>query len=452
MRVIQTEITDPEVLAMLQAFYSRSHLGVESRIADLGTQEDRIKNSLKTYYLGYGHDSIGDCGWATLFIEDVSMLAAKAIQHHPLYNGQEKSTRYLNFQSPDPFYHPQPGRDDIAAYYQQWLELYQFIRHTLLLAYRQHVPQLESESTTAYENALACATFDVCRGFLPAGTKTSLSWTSPLRIIREHSIELAHHPLLEVRELAHHILKTCHQRYPSTFAATDGQPTPASLYMELCARKERRMLYSSMVPDELALLDFYRFDTEGVKRDMIGELQQRPAGAALPRYINHYGTITGSFWLDFGSFRDLQRHRNGTINIPEFRLESGFHPYYTEGIIKELFLSHDYEWVMNQVYELWRQLFNFQEILHEDDMQYLYPLGWRVPVQYTATLPQWVYMVKLRCKKTVHATLRDAMLQIADQLERRFSLDLGVDYGPSEWVTRQRGMQTIWRKDEPSPG
>jgi len=33
----------------------------------------------------------------TLFVEGLSMLGAKAIQHSQLYSGQESSTRYIDF-------------------------------------------------------------------------------------------------------------------------------------------------------------------------------------------------------------------------------------------------------------------------------------------------------------------------------------------------------------------
>jgi len=60
---------------------------------------------MKNFYVGYGHKSIGDCGNATIFVEGVSMLAAKAIQDWRLYSGQEASTRYVDF-SQQAFFDP----------------------------------------------------------------------------------------------------------------------------------------------------------------------------------------------------------------------------------------------------------------------------------------------------------------------------------------------------------
>jgi thymidylate synthase ThyX len=51
---------------------------------------------METFYVGYGHASIADCGSTTIFIEGISILADKAIQDWQLYSGQETSTRYID--------------------------------------------------------------------------------------------------------------------------------------------------------------------------------------------------------------------------------------------------------------------------------------------------------------------------------------------------------------------
>ena len=85
-----------EAEAMLQALHSRSIGGLESHLKILS--EKGAENFMKNFYVGYGHKSIGDCGSTSIFIEGISMLAAKAIQDWPLYSGQESSTRYIDFQ------------------------------------------------------------------------------------------------------------------------------------------------------------------------------------------------------------------------------------------------------------------------------------------------------------------------------------------------------------------
>src|SRR3990172_488793 len=94
MKIRIVDDLNPEDVAMLQALYSRSAESVDVHL-------EKVKQSgsgkfMASYYVGYGHKSIADTGSTTLFIEDVSLLAAKAVQDWPLYNGQETSTRYID--------------------------------------------------------------------------------------------------------------------------------------------------------------------------------------------------------------------------------------------------------------------------------------------------------------------------------------------------------------------
>ncbi|KKQ47386.1 MAG: Alternative thymidylate synthase-like protein [Candidatus Moranbacteria bacterium GW2011_GWD2_37_9] len=86
---------DGQAEAMLQALHSRSTGGIKKHLQVL--EEKGADNFMERFYVGYGHKSIGDCGSATVFVEGVSMLAAKAIQDWRLYSGQEASTRYVDF-------------------------------------------------------------------------------------------------------------------------------------------------------------------------------------------------------------------------------------------------------------------------------------------------------------------------------------------------------------------
>src|ERR1043166_2231787 len=95
MRIYIHDEFPPETSAMLQALYSRSDKSVEQHVQKV--QERGADKFMASYYVGYGHASIGDCGVTTLFVEDISILACKAIQDNALYSGQETSTRYIDF-------------------------------------------------------------------------------------------------------------------------------------------------------------------------------------------------------------------------------------------------------------------------------------------------------------------------------------------------------------------
>ncbi|HEV7424035.1 MAG TPA: FAD-dependent thymidylate synthase, partial [Candidatus Paceibacterota bacterium] len=188
-------VIGPEAAAMLQALHSRSIGGLESHLKILS--EKGPDNFMKNFYVGYGHKSIGDCGTASLFIEGVSMLTAKAIQDWALYSGQESSTRYIDFQI-QPFKNPAgtpEGEEIVEAYRKFYIESLEPTKEYL----KKLFPMNEGEKENIYLKAIAARAFDILRGFLPAGSTTNLAWHTNLRQAADKIAIIRHHPLLEVR-------------------------------------------------------------------------------------------------------------------------------------------------------------------------------------------------------------------------------------------------------------
>ena len=184
---------NPEDLAMLQALYSRSPASVVSHLEKLKAVGSG--KFMESYYVGYGHASIGDCGTTTVFIEQVSMLVAKAVQDHALYSGQEASTRYLDYSKQevrDPY--NAPASTAIQA---KWMEIYNRVLPQLVGGLQKQRPfdATQYKSEKVWQNTLNARAFDIARALLPVGTTTLLSWTTNLRQARDHLRRLKHHPL-----------------------------------------------------------------------------------------------------------------------------------------------------------------------------------------------------------------------------------------------------------------
>src|SRR5680860_519895 len=94
MKVFIYDEFNPQDTAMMQALYSRSGESVEEHVKKV--KESGSGKFMEKFYVGYGHASIADCGSTTIFLEGVSMLAAKAVEDWPLFSGQETSSRYIN--------------------------------------------------------------------------------------------------------------------------------------------------------------------------------------------------------------------------------------------------------------------------------------------------------------------------------------------------------------------
>src|ERR1700689_1142905 len=97
----QTEVyavhgADPEVLAYAMAKYSRSGLSMKESLQEISSQ--RAEHFLNTFFFQYGHRSIADLAHVAFAVERLSLLAAIILVDEQRWDGQERSTRYQNFQ------------------------------------------------------------------------------------------------------------------------------------------------------------------------------------------------------------------------------------------------------------------------------------------------------------------------------------------------------------------
>ena len=204
----------PQDTAMLQALYSRSASSVEEHVKKV--KETGSGKFMERFYVGYGHSSIADCGSTTLFIEGISILADKAIQDWQLYSGQETSTRYIDM-SKQPIVDPlmtEDSREILNA----WMDFYIESQETVQNHLKQKYPRREEEEEGMYEKAIKARTFDILRGFLPAGITTQLSWHTNLRQAWDKLSLLRHHPVEEISTLSEEMLLRLKEKYAHSFS------------------------------------------------------------------------------------------------------------------------------------------------------------------------------------------------------------------------------------------
>lgn len=435
----------PEDVAMLQALYSRSAESVDVHL-------DKVRASgsgkfMERFYVGYGHKSIADCGTTTIFIEGVSLLAAKAIQDWPLYCGQETSTRYIDMGKQhivDPV-----GFDYSKRVLVNWMEFYSSHQDRVAATVRERYPRRPEENEDAYNGAVKARTFDILRGFLPSGITTQLSWHTNLRQAGDHLILLSKHPSLEMRRIADEIGVVLSKRYPSSgmgmsLASVSGvgnkdadAASQRACWEGLVATRHTHTSADSFPQDGGG---FHHNVSLGFVHQYTDILASRPRGCVLPHFLSDLGQLSFAFELDFGSFRDLQRHRNGVCRMPLVTTDRGFEPWYLEQLDEKL-RDEARKLIDEQVREI-RDLSSDPVV-----RQYYTALGFRVPCQVTYALPAAVYVMEMRSAKTVHPTLRRVVqnVMVAPFRERFPSIALHVDTDPDDWTVR-RGQQTIHTK------
>ncbi|MCK4906280.1 MAG: FAD-dependent thymidylate synthase [Spirochaetes bacterium] len=418
----------PEDTAMLQALYSRSPKSVKEH-ADKVRQTGSGK-FMETYYVGYNHKSIGDCGTTTIFIEHVSELAAKAIQDWPLYSGQQTSSRYIDF-SKQPLIDP-VGSDESADIQKAWMNFYKDSLVPVSENLKKRCPKKDKEKQIIYDKAILARTFDILRAFLPAGVSTQLSWHTNLRQVWDKLSNMRYHPLEEIRNIAENLLEKLKHKYPSSFnyklyeEQENYRKYSTTEYSYYAPRNDKKFAMNTTIKPEI----LHRY------KKLILE---RPVKTELPGFLAELGNINFSFVMDYGSFRDLQRHRNGICRMPLVTGMHGFEPWYLDQLPPEIRLKAD-ELIKKQTQRI-STLDTSTEV-----KQYYYAMGYLCSCKLTYGLPEAVYVTELRSGSTVHPTLRKIAHNMHSSLLKHFDvLKLYTDKSPDEFIVA-RGKADIIKK------
>ena len=430
------QVSDPELLAMLMAFYSRSTKPIHERLASLGDTEDQIKTALKKYYIGYGHASIADCASVSVFLENISLLAAKRVEATPLFNGQECSTRYIDFSK-------QGLTDPLdTELSRQILKGWMFLYYELQEPIKEHLISLNpcpsTESEALWTKAIQAKVFDVVRSFLPVAIQTSVALSMPMRALQEHLANLALSKEDEFKELAKTTLYQLATRFPSAFESTT--PKVSKFYKETHQLQDYTLEYSkSRIPQPLTVTtsldpELFRY-TE--------ELSLRQKGEKLPNFFNALGTVKIDYALDYGSWRDIQRHRNTVYNGASHLTSLWkFSEDYLRCIPNTIISSVRFK-LEQQYRDLATLFYEYPDI---SKIQYYLPLGNLVNARLVVTIPQLIYILELRSSPTVHFTLRKLIHEIYQQLGSYSSLlNIQADLTPEQF-SLARGYQDIHEK------
>jgi len=422
---------DGQAEAMLQALHSRSTGGIKSHLKVL--EEKGAENFMEKFYVGYGHKSIGDCGSATVFVEGISMLAAKAIQDWRLYSGQEASTRYVDF-SKQKFLNPigtKPGEKIQEGWRKFYLQLQKPVQEHL----KKQFPIQEGENENIYEKAIIARAFDITRSFLPAGATTNVAWRMNFRQFADELMLLRHHPLEEVREISEMTEKALQKAYKNSFGHERFETTEK--YNQDWMQKD--YYYKNNDAQDFTFIrnDIKVKDLEPFKK----VLKNRPMKTELPPTIASLGMVHYEFLLDFGSFRDLQRHRAIVQRMPLLTMKHGFNEWYIEALPKN--------WRNRAEKFIESQKKKIESLkISEEEKQYYMAMGFKVPCRFSGDLKALIYLVELRSTRFVHPTLVRQMLKVIDSLKRLFGksgLIIYVDEEPNRFDIR-RGEQDIISK------
>ena len=473
----------PEVLAVLFAYVSRSPESFRSNLLKLLRDEElalkggsgwdamtteRTRKFHERWVIGYGHGSVAEHADLKFALEDVSIIATKVIEDHRLAGYTEKSTRYQHF-SDDRFYfceevtasaHDTESRQLISDLY----TLYHIALEPVEEHFRSIMPQGD-QSERAWTNAIHAAALDVIRYLLPAGTMTALGISINAREAAYAISRFLSHPLVEMRTIGARML-------------VEGQkiaPTLLKYAQQNEFRVERERLLSEEVRTQpgaaganssgVTLLDHNPAGEDRVlagllyeqgqqsfeqqlqqvkdmstarKEKLVEVIMQQRGAHDQPSRAFEMSDYTMEMVLDYGAFRDVQRHRIATQLNP---LPTVLHGYETPPEFETVGLSEQYHDLMRRATDLYHKLAGDLP----NQATYFIPLAFRKRVLFRWNLREIFHFVELRSAPQGHDSYRliaqqvyHAVAEVHPLLARFIRVDMN-DYTLGRLDTEARG-------------
>ncbi len=451
----------PEVIAVAFAKTSRSPEPFDQIANEL--TESKSSQFHEKWVVGYGHASVAEHAILSLAVENVSILAAKAIEDNRLASYTEKSTRYQIY-DPDHVYRPEVLRSH-PALNRQYEELISELTNTYITWSERAVEHLRrvdpcppDKSPKMWETRLRAKACDAIRYLLPTATLTNLGWTINARALAHAIRKLTGSPLAELREIGAEIKASALEKVPtllkyadpdvgryaganSVAAALDGKIPPAARLINETGADVRIVHYDHDGLRRLACgvayasqqVDWMQLEEASVgwsEAEMLDLIRCSVADLGqfdpMPRAFEHLN-YTIEITVDYGAWRDIQRHRIGTQNAQDLTPDLG---WTTPQLIKDLGLKYDFERLIEKsatVYDALKPEFPNEAV-------YALMLAFRKRTLFEWNLRQVCHFVKLRGSTKGH----DAYRVVAHDLWRRvlevqpwlarITTPLGVDF------------------------
>lgn len=409
---------------------------------------------------GYGDDSIGELGGAHLAIENVSMLAAKAIEDCRIGGSPlEKSTRYIYFDQKvrgeylffrEPVLMTSAYRELYVSTCNMLFETYSKLIPPLTAMIEEKMPKEETASKVAYAAAVRAKVLDCLRGLLPAGTLTNMGVYGNGRFFEGLIHKLHCNNLFELQDTGRRIHEELGKVIPSFVRRSDmnhhTHRSFAQFYEEMqleikAVTKQNvgssdgtepagvRMVESdpaAVIKVAAAILFAHsnlgigelRTLCEGLPEEEIARILDTASNARetrrhrSPRALEH-ASFTFEILADFGVYRDLHRHRILTQERQLLTCDYGF--YLPEEIVGTS-LESSYTQAVYAAKEA------FDKIVTElpEEAQYIVPMAYNVKWYFHVNLRALQWLCELRSQAAGHASYRFIAQDMARQVCQAF--------------------------------
>ncbi|ETX05907.1 FAD-dependent thymidylate synthase [Candidatus Entotheonella palauensis] len=444
-----------EVIAVLFAYYSRSRESLRRNLLDLITAGDldllattsipasgappelghaqaKARRFHEKWVVGYGHASVAEHAVAHLAVEDVSIIASKVIEDMRLASYTEKSTRYVAFDTKQ--YYPLPELQGTAAdatYHdtvQALFQTYNALLPDLIEAVKRDWPRGPQQTERGHHTACRAKALDILRYLLPAGTLTNLGITINGRALEHLLTKMLSHPLCEVRQLGEQLKTEARKVIPTLLKYAKPNAYMAETEIAMQSMAETLLESVDAVQDEPAvrlvqapddaeatlaaailyshsqqpwsqLLNRVRHFSQAQRQNVIDAYLSRRGPHDQPLRALEHLTYTFEILVDYGAYRDIQRHRMATQTR---QMPSPQHGYSLPEDVVRYGVQETFDACMQRAAAAYEQI----EHARPRVAPYVLPLAYRCRVLITWNLRELHHFVQLRSAKQGHVSYR----------------------------------------------
>ncbi len=404
---------------------------------------------------GYGDDSIGELGGAHLAIENISMLAAKAIEDSRIGGSPlEKSTRYIYFDQKvndqylyyrEPILMTSAFREIYLKTCDHLFETYSKLIPPLTELMEKKFPKEQEKSKAAYSAALRAKVLDCLRGILPAGTLTNMGLFGNGRFWEGLLNKLHCQNLVELQEIGKQAFEELAKVIPSFVRRAELNHRHHVSYAQAyeSMREQLKNLAEKDHVDQghgkagVWLIDYdegsvskvaaallYAFSSSSLEelqlhcRTLSSEEIAKIFDAASsmrenrrhksPRALEH-ARFTFEIVADFGIYRDLHRHRMLTQERQILTTDYG---YWIPEEILDTPMEKGYREAMEEAEEVHKRI--AQEF--PEEAQYVVPMAYNVRWYFHVNLRALQWLCELRSQPAGHPGYRLVAQEMASQV------------------------------------
>lgn len=448
----------------LKEFYEQPEIGIQAiadQVEDL-TGLGRAEKLYETVFVEYGDDSVAQLGGAHLACEQASAILTKVLERGRLAAYLEQSTRYIYYDEKlkredgaERFRYripPEIAEGPLAARYSETMdrlfESYSFVVRALSSYFQTAMPKGTQETRGAYRRATRARACDTARGLLPSATTSNLGIFGTGQAYEGLLMRMNASRLAEAREYSRMMLVELRKVIAGFLSRVDVEDRGVAWSdyfrrvadeMDALAEEEvetRDAREFDLERDEVRLLDWDpdaevrvvaaalypysdRSEEELLRRatemdeterhrvisTYVGDRLNRrhKPGRGMERVYYRFDVLS-----DFGSFRDLQRHRMMTI---DWQRLTPRHGYATPPEIEEAGKEVESRWhdAMSEMSELYGDVLK----VHGSDVaQYVVPFGYRIRYNIQMNARQAFHMLELRTGESGHSDYRRVCLKM----------------------------------------